>query len=892
MTTVLATKLHIPPTRPTLVSRPRLIERLNAGHTSRLILLSAPAGSGKTTLLGQWIASSQHHFAWVSLDGGDNDQTIFWSHIIAALQMIRPGLGKAALAALQSRQQPSAEAILSTLINEIAEDQSPLTLVLDDFHAITAQPITHALLFFLENMPPHMHLVIAGRADPPWPLSRMRVKREIDELRANDLRFTSEEATLFLNDVMGLGLTEQNITWLDSHTEGWIAGLQMAALSMQGRDDISGFISSFSGSHRFILDYLIEEVLCRQTDDIKEFLLKTSVLERMTASLCNSVTGRDDGQDVLRRLEQDNLFTIPLDDERRWYRYHHLFSSLLQNHLQQTKPDLIQPLHSSASQWYSQNGLTAEAVSHAFAAGDMEEVARLLERDALQMIYHGQLATLIGWLDRLPPELMHTMPWLCVAKAWALAYSGELHAATPLLHDAEEALDKLPVGRGGKEVERDRIAGHIATIRSYAALFEGGAAPAAELARKALDCLPEHDLTTRGFAALILGVGQGLSGDLAKGTKTLKEAADISQAADDTVLTIMVLCDLAAYQIALGQLRESVATSRKALQLADEYSKQSGQRPPAVGFTHSRLSRVLAEWNELEEALRHAREAIRLSEQWGQKDSLFIGYSCLASALEGTGDLDGAQEAAQETIRLSQSYPSSQAISRARDARLRLRRGEVKAASRWAEGAGLSVLDEVTIENRPVYAAFAQILIAEERLDEALTLLTRMLEVLEASGALSYAIDTMTLIALVLQSQGNEKQALETLEHALALAEPEQYVRTFIGKGESMEKLLQMAAAQGVYPSYVNSLLQSLADEAGEPTTIEPSLHEMIDALSDRELQVLRLLNTSLPSTEIAQELIISPNTVRSHIKSIYSKLDVHRRSEAVKRAKELGLLK
>jgi LuxR family maltose regulon positive regulatory protein len=865
---------------------------LNAGHASKLILLSAPAGSGKTTLLSQWIASSQHPFTWVSLDGADNDQSIFWGHFVAALQTIHSDLGKAALAALQSRQPPSIEVILSNLINEIAQVQSPLTLVLDDFHVITAQPITHALLFFLENMPSHMHLVISSRSDPPWPLSRMRVRREISELRADDLRFTTAEATSFLNDVMGLGLTEQNISWLDSHTEGWIAGLQMAALSMQGRDDIAAFISSFSGSHRFILDYLVEEVLNRQPDDIKEFLLQTSVLERMTASLCNSVTGREGGQDILRRLEQENLFIIPLDDERRWYRYHHLFSSLLQNHLQQGQPNLSQSLHRRASQWYSQNGLTAEAVSHAFAAGDMEEVARLVEQDALQMIYHGQLATLIGWLDRLPPEVVRTMPWLSVAKAWALAYSGELHAAAPLLHDAEEALANLPAETPGSEsVERDRIAGHIATIRSYVALFEGGAAPAAELARQALDYLPEHDMTTRGFAALILGVGQGLSGDYVKGVETLKEAAKISQAADDTVLTIMVLCDLAAYQTARGQLGESAATSRNALQLADEYARQSGQRPPAVGFAHSRLSRVLAEWNDLEEAQRHAREAIRLSELWGQKDSLFIGYACLAYILEEIGDLDGAQEAIQETIRLSQSYPSTQADPKAWEARLRLKRGEVKAASRWVEDSGLSVHDEVTLENRLVYATFAQVLIAEERLNEALTLLARMLQVFETGGALLQAIDTLTLMALVLQSQGNDEQALETLEHALSLAEPEGFVRTFIGKGNAMERLLQQAAAQGVYPSYVNSLLQAFAVDAGDQPFAESPPHDLIDPLSDRELQVLRLLNTSLTSTEIAQELFISPNTVRSHIKNIYGKLDVHRRSEAVKRAKDLDLL-
>lgn len=933
-TQLLTTKLYIPPVRSELVPRPRLIERLNAGLHRKLTLISAPAGFGKTTLLSEWIAGCGRPVAWVSLDESDNDPARFLAYFVAALQTLAlsadgtsviegiearqetvANIGEAALAMLQSPQPPPIESILTTLINEIAIITNEFVLVLDDYHLIDAYPIHDALTFLLGHLPPQMHLSIAGRADPPLPLARLRGRGQLTELRAADLRFTPDEAAAFLNDVMGLGLSTEDIATLDARTEGWIAGLQMAALSMQARKDVSGFIKAFSGSHRFVLDYLVEEVLDRQSSDVQEFLLKTSILERMTAPLCDAVTGRAGSQIILTRLEQANLFLIPLDDERRWYRYHHLFADLLRSRLEQPLPSVspasgedegggVPALHRRASEWYEKKGLISEAVGYALAANDIERVVRLVAGNALAMIYHSELRTLVRWLDALPDEAVRSQPWLCVAHAWTLAQAGKFDAVEPLLQEVEKALvgpdehiegpvlSDASLWTGLKavtqsEAEGQRIVGHIAAIRAYAAALRGEISRAVELAREALEHLPAGDLMVRGYTTTLLSAVLRLSGDLVAAAEASAEALVIGQAAGDSHLVADVLCDLAALHFLQGQLHKAVTTCRDAQQIADKYVRQGGRPLPVMGYAYIRLSVVLREWNDLETATRCAREGLELCRQWGQADVLVYGYSEVAKVSQAIGDADDALDAIQNGERIAISVSPWLGIHvAAQQARLWLVQGNLEAASRWVQESGLSIDDRFGFQHLFRYIILARVLIAQGAFDKAVGLLARLLEVTEAAGAIGYVIEILVLQTLALQALGKVDQALTALERALSLAEPEGYVRTFIDEGALIGELLRQAAVRGIAPDYVSKLLSALG--ATPPRSHTPTL---IEPLSERELEVLRLLTTHLPHAEIAEKLFISINTVRSHVKNIFSKLNVHNRIEAVQRAEELGLI-
>jgi len=734
------------------------------------------------------------------------------------------------------------------------------------------------------------------------PLARLRGRGQLTELRAADLRFTPDEAAAFLNDVMGLGLSTEDIAALDARTEGWIAGLQMAAISMQGRKDVTGFIKAFSGSHRFVLDYLVEEVLNQQSPTVQEFLLKTSILERMTAPLCDAVleiggrrleisSGQDQpptsdlqspisnyqssSQQVLEQLEAANLFIVPLDDERRWYRYHHLFADLLRSRLGQTWPDQSPVLHRRASEWYEQKGLIAEAVSHALAAGDVERVAHLVEGNALAMLDHGELTTLMKWLDALPDEIVRSRPWLCIAHAWVLAYTGQLDSVESYLRDAEQTLDGFD----------DHVVGHIAAIRAYISFLRSELSHAAELARQALECLPERDLTARGFAALILGSVLRVSGDPVAAVRVLTEAIDISQATGDSHVAVLAFCSLARVLVTQGRLHQAATACQDALQLVNEYG---GQRLPFAGYAYTRMSGVLREWNELETATRYAKEGVRLCEQWGLADVLMTGYVELAGTLQAIGNADGAIDAIKKAKKTAstQSVLAVDSIESI-EAQLRLAQGDVVAASLWAQKSGLSTDDEFGFQQAFRYLMLARVCIAQGRLEEALRLLARLLEVAEAAGAIGYVIEILVLQALALQAQGKMDQALTPLERALSLAEPEGYVRTFIDEGAPMGELLRQAAAQGIAVDYVNALLTALESEA-KTKDVHSSL---IEPLSERELEALRLLATGLSNKEIAQTLIIAVGTVKQHLKSIYGKLQVHNRTEAASRARDLGLL-
>jgi LuxR family maltose regulon positive regulatory protein len=893
---LLRTKFAVPPVRSGFLQRPRLTGLLSAGLDRKLTLVSAPAGFGKTTLLGEWVQGGERsapcpYAAWVSLDKGDNDPARFWAYFISALQTVQPELGRTTLAALQSTQPPPPEVLLSGLINEIAGLPGRCALILDDFHAITA-PQTHTgMVYLLDNLPQKLHLIVSSRTTPPWPLGRMRARGEINELGGQDLRFTPTEVASFLNSVMSLGLSATEINTLDRRTEGWIAGLQLAALSMQGRDDVHTFVQAFSGSHRYVLDYLVEDVLERQPGEIQEFLFKTSLLEHMTASLCDAVTGRTDSQDVLTQLEQANLFLVPLDSERRWYRYHHLFAELLLRYLGTTYRDEVPVLHRRASEWYEQNELIADAVSHASLAGDVEQVARLVEGNAFAMMRRGELDTLLGWLDALPPGIVRSRPWLCTARAWTLVCTGRLDLVEPALCDAEAALEKPDV----------RIAGHIAALRAYVAELDLDAPRVIELAHRSLELLPADDLRARAFAAYRLATGLYWTGKLTRALEVLAEASDISRTAGDYQGAVMTLCDLAFVESMQGRLHLAVAKFQEALRLADKYVGHGGQRLPATGQAYMQLSLVYREWNELDAALRYAQEGIELCRQWGHADILIVSNMHLARVLQAVGDTDGAQEALRRArYHASDLSPWYVKYSAAWEALVRLALGDVAAASRWAEEAGLSFDDELGLQNELSYRVLARTLIAQGRNDKALALLQPLLELQKAAGATYVVTEILVLQALALQAQGDTERALAALERALTLAEAEGCVRIFVDEAAPMGQLLQQAATQGIMLDYVGRLLAALENEPkGEPQISEPhcrspllrSVPPPVEPLTERELEVLRLLTTHLSTREIAAELIVSVNTVRSHVRNIYTKLGVHRRAEAVERARELKLL-
>ncbi len=955
----MTTKLYIPPPRPNLVQRPRLIEQLDDGLRlgHKLALISAPAGFGKTTLLCDWAhrirtGKTRHtappsQVAWLSLDKGDNDPARFLAYFSAALRIPVPSaaegpvppalsgvkgsvaegsgtrgtkapqdpvglVGKGILSALQSPglanvdPLPPAAAMLTPLINEIASLPDRVVLILDDFHLIEAPVIHQALDFLLEHLPPRMHLCLAGRSDPPLTLARLRARGQLTELRAADLRFTVAEAVAFLNDCTGLDLSEAEVAALDARTEGWVAGLQMAALSLRGREDVRGFIQAFTGTHRFILEYLVEEVLDRQSPGIQEFVLSTSILDRMTASLCDAVrfgvaetpsirsdaatTDGSNSQTLLIQLDRDNLFLIPLDDERRWYRYHHLFADLLRSRLAQTQPDRAPILHRRASEWYEEQELIVEAVQHAFAGGDLDRVARLVEGNALAMMGHGELTTVTRWLDALPAEMIRARPWLSIALAWALLYRGWLDRVESLLGQLERA-PRCP----GDQAQLKHLEGHITAIRAEAAYVRGDMPRTAALSRQALDCLPADDTMARGFAAAHLAYALYWNGDLAEAEKALANALAIARTTGDSHVALMVLCDLATVQIDRGQLRQVVATIESALELADEHAGRGGQQPPSSGHAYTYLSRVLLEWNDLDAALRYAQEGNALCKLWSQPETTTTSYHSLAKAYHALGDREGALNAIQDAKRLAVDLsPWISARAAAWEALIRLAAGDLPAAVRWSQESGLSADDQPAFQQRFLYRALARVLLAQGRsqadarlLDKALGLLSKLSEAAEAAGAIGFLIECLVLQAMAFQARGKMDQARAAVERALILAEPEGYVRTFVSEGEPMGRLLRQAAANGIALDYVRRLLSALENEQSARNG-----HSLLpEPLSAREVEVLRLLATGLANKEIAEALFIATGTVKQHLKSIYAKLRVRNRTEAASRARELGLL-
>ena len=902
---LLETKLHVPRPRRGLMARPRLSDRLSRRPVPPLVLVSAPAGFGKTTLLTEWLTAARTDgtlVAWLSLDQRDDDPATFWTYLVSAVRTAVPEVGAAALALLHSPQF-STHAVLATLLNELQTVHDDLVIALDDYHVIEAGDVHDGVTYLLDHLPPQIHLVIATRADPPLPLARLRARRELVEVRAADLRFAPDEAAAYLRDVMGLSLTAGEVAALEGRTEGWIAALQLAALSIQGRDDIAGFVACFAGDDRFVVDYLVEEVLQRQPEHVRSFLLQTSVLSRLTGPLCDAVTGQDGGRAMLEALERGNLFLVPLDNRRQWYRYHHLFGDVLRARLLGEDPDCVRALNARASDWYDRNGDPAEAIHHALAAEDFERVADLLEPVIPAMGQSRQEGILRRWMEALPDELFRVRPVLNVGYVGALMSTGDVRGVEPRLRDAERWLDpstdgsRGAGGRPGDMVVADadafrRLPAQIAMYRAGLALVAGDVPSTLAHARRALDLAEPDDDLARGGPACLLGLAHWRTGDLeaahrwyAEGMATLDRGGRRS----DVIGGAVTLADI---RIAQGRLRDAMSYYERGLLTATE---QHSAVLRGAADMHVGMSELLRERNELVAARQHLLVNQEFGEYGGLPKNRYRWRVVMARLHQIDGDFAGALDllAQAEGVYNTDFSPDVQPIPAIR-ARMWIAQGRLADASAWVRERALAVDDKLSYLGEFQHVTLARVLLAEysaegsePSLSGATKLLARLLRAAEDGGRTGTVIEVLALQALAHRAGGDLSVALASLRRALTLAEPEGYVRIFVDEGGPMAALLRAVGELGSAPGYVRRLL----DAFDLPEDTHRVHQGLIDRLSPRELDVLRLLGTLLDGPDIARQLFVSLNTVRTHTKNIYAKLGVNNRRAAVHRGEELGLM-
>jgi len=861
-------------------------------------LISAPAGFGKTTLVSSWLYDLRivnqkpelvNRAAWFSLDEGDNDPARFLSYLIAALQVIEPDLGTELSGILQSPQPPPTEMVLTILLNEVTALPNRFVLVLDDYHVIDSKPVDRALTFLIDHLPHQMHLVIATREDPDLPLARLRARGYLTELRAADLRFTLAEAAQFLNQVMGLTLSADDIAALESRTEGWIAGLQLAAISMQGQKDAAGFIQSFTGSHRFVLDYLVEEVLAQQPEEIQMFLLRTSILNRMCSSLCEAVLSAPPGagQETLEYLERANLFIIPLDNERRWYRYHHLFAELLRQRLQQSITSSktrdaatdVNELHIRASQWYEAHGLQMEAFQHAAAAHDIERAEGLIDAKGIPLHFSGGVTPILSWLESLPTDVMNARPSLWWRHAAMLLINGQTIGVGEKLQAAEASVAAILQGNEPDDKTRNLI-GQIAAAAATLALTRYDVPNMLAQSRRALEYLSPDRLFTRATANWSLGYANVLLGDRAAARQAFTEAISLSQTSGATFSLILATIGLGLIQELDNQLRQAAETYRHVLHLAGEHPQQ------IIGEAHLGLAHVLYEWNDLDAAEQHTHQSIQLARQYESIiDRSIIAEVFLARLKLAQGEVNAADSILAKTDESARQHNFIHRIPEIAAARVLtfLRQGNLAEAAQLAQTHGLPLSQ-------------ARVLLAQGNPSAALDVLTVYRQQTESKNWQDERLKTMILQAVALHTQGENGEALQTLREALTLAEPEGFIRLFVDEGTPMTQLLAEALAQGILPAYVSKLLAAFEGEkhATRESSSSPravSHQPLMEPLSSRELEVLQLIAQGLSNDEIGKRLFLALDTIKGHNRKIFDKLGVQRRTEAVARARELGLL-
>ncbi len=903
---ILTIKLHIPTPKMSVVLRPRLFDQMDEGLQRKLTLVSAPAGFGKTTLVSEWVSRCNQRVAWLSLDEADNGQSRFLIYLVAALQTLEKNIGEGLLPALQSQQPLTIERVVTALVNEVTWFLEDFILVLDDYHVLDTSVAAHALAFLLDHMPPQMHLVVATREDPQLRLARLRAQDQLTEVRAADLRFTPVEAAVFLNDVMGLNLQAEDVAALENRTEGWIAGLQLAALSMRKREDIHSFVQAFAGDHRYIVDYLVEEVLQRQPDPVRNFLLQTSILDRFSGALCDAVTGNQQSSVMLENLERSNLFIVPQDDTRQWFRYHRLFADVLRAHVDAEQPEQVPILHRRASEWYASSGLCADAVHHALAAKDFELAAAFVERAWPAMDRSFEVATWLGWARALPDQLIRAMPVLSVDYAWALLEQGELESADSHLRNAEAWLTRFSdVGEQSADAETEMIVvddaqfrtlpATLAAARAYHAQAHGEVSETVKYGQQALDLLPEDDHLQRGIAAALLGVAYWTNGELDAAHSTLAEGMAHMRTTGNFLFGIRGTYILADIRMAQGRLREAIQTYEQSLQSAAEQGEDVLR---GTADLYLRLSELYREQNNLTAAAQHLRKSEALGEQAASPHWRYRRYLALARIKEIHGDFDGALEQLGKAERhyVRTPVPDVRPIAAIR-ARIWVAQHRLTEAQTWVRTHSLSVDDDLSYANEFEHVTLARVLIAAYRQDrktglihEAIRLLERLLIAAEAAGRMGSAIKIRVLQALAYEAQEDISRALIPLERALKLAQPEGYIRMFADEGAPMARLLSEAAPRGMMPDYV-ALLRAVFDSSIHQNSDTSSDLALVEPLSQRELDVLRLIADGCSNQEIAEQLFLALSTIKGHNRSIFDKLHVQRRTEAVARARELNLL-
>ena len=912
MEQLLTTKLFIPATRPELVDRPHLIERLDDSLHRKLTLISAPAGFGKTTLVSEWVKQlrsdtlkenqKEFRIAWLSLDEGDNDPARFLTYIIAALQTIDSSIGQKAQTVFQSQQQLLVDPILMTIVNDITQLSDPLSeesgkdliLILDDYHVIEEPYIHQAIKFLLEHQPPQLHLVILTRIDPPLPLSRLRARNQMIEIRGNNLHFLVDEADVFLNGIMKLDLTIDEIVLVKARTEGWIAGLQLAALSLQGQTNRYDFIRAFSGDDRNVVDFLLDEVLLMQPEEVRRFLLRTSVLGRMCGPLCDAVVNLPDeestldGQGFLEYLDRANLFIVPLDNQRKWYRYHHLFSEVLLHRLRQIEFSHLPTLHLRASKWYEDEGDYDPALHHSLAAGNLKWAAQLVEQYALHLLVHSRLTRLKKWYEALPQDLVHSRPKLCILQGWMHILIGTIEDANRCVQEAEQLLSSAAPQ---EKTEEQEVLGLIYGLKARIALKIGELRKADEFANQTLDYIIKQS-PIHGHVAIIKGLAAFWDEDLEKADQSLREAVTISQECDHRFMTVEATIWLGYIKTLQGQLHQAMKLYRDAFQFAD---LGDNRKLPIAGSAYIGMALIEREWNNLDVAESLLMDGYDLCNLFGNSQAWHIALAHVKSAQGNLVD-------AFNDIKIAEQLDTGSEVAFAHlnidIGRVRLWlspvRGNLAEVVRWAEDSGFKADDTLSFSQRIANTMLARVLIAQGEMDKAYGLLDRLRDDANSSGRNGDLIEILVLQALSLQAQDDTDQAQTTLERAFSLSEAGGYTRIFVDEGPPMTRMLYEALSRGIAPNYVRRLLAAFPDtesEQTDPTKFLAPKSEWVEPLSEREIDVLQLVAEGLTNKEIATRLYISINTVKVHSRNINGKLGVKNRMQAAARARALGIL-
>ncbi|MEQ8671856.1 MAG: LuxR C-terminal-related transcriptional regulator [Aggregatilineales bacterium] len=890
---LLNTKLNVPPVRLSHVHRVELIQRLDKLHEYNLALIVAPAGYGKTALVGEWISQTAMKVIWFSIDSGDNDPVRFWDYVIATIQTAYPDIGHKTLTLLHEPQPLPVETILSALINELSALPDLLTLVLDDYHIIETPAIQDALTFLVEHMPSQLRLIITTRTDPPLPLARMRVRNQLLELRSADLRFLPHEIESFFTDVMGLTLTINEVEALDTRIEGWIAGLQLAGLALQGKTDTAEFIASFAGDHHYVLDYLGDEILDRQPQAIQQFLLQTSILERLNSDLCDTVTGMAESRTVLEYLERHHFFVIALDDKRQWYRYHRLFADFLHHRLKLKYPDRVRELHQHASYWFERNGLQSEAISHALVAQDNERAAELVQGIAELLIWRrAEHSTLLGWLTALPDDVIQIYPRLYLYHAWVLHLTNQMITAKQRIRDAENALNHT-------NNSDQLIVGMLAAVHSTLTGLHQQFPETLTLARQALEHLPEDAVSWRCMAAINLGITYSYIGDVQEAVEVLSYAMELSQEIGSSFAMLSAFWHLSTLQTTQLSLHAAENTCQ---QLEHATQMPGLQAFPTSGYVALLLGEISMERNDLDSAEPYLLQSTEQINPESFPMALLRAYVALSRLKTLQNDTDGAEHylhRAGQLERMSKLQGRVTLLSIYR-ARRWLEQGNLDAVESWAVENHLGLDDEFSYHREGYYLMLARLYIARaESIDKALYLLDRMVKRADDSQRNGSLIRALILQALAFHTSNDSQNAIASLSRALSLAESEQPLRIFVDEGQVVallvKKILDMQRkgelAMSISPLYIADLLRALGKPLPSPAPSRRAVGHRADTLSDRELEVLHLLADGLESNEIAERLFIAVDTARKHIKNIYSKLDVHSRWEAIKHAETFNLL-